>query len=176
MIECARCKQHKPEDSFRRDGRKENGRSSYCISCSNAASLASHHKHKATKPSKLAYIRHWYANRSEEQRMVDRARGAAKNTGVSVAVVTEFLLRSPPVACCDICGSRLVVRPHLETDGPVAEPTEGLPTAHVDHCHGTGLLRGLLCSPCNSGLGLMKDDLTRVKKAAEYLEAFDIFN
>lgn len=39
----------------------------------------------------------------------------------------------------------------------------------VDHCHTTSEIRGLLCSKCNQGLGLFKDDPALLAKAAEYL-------
>lgn len=39
----------------------------------------------------------------------------------------------------------------------------------VDHCHETGKVRGLLCRDCNQGLGLYRDNITRLHKAAEYL-------
>jgi Recombination endonuclease VII len=41
---------------------------------------------------------------------------------------------------------------------------------HVDHCHTTKKVRGLLCSKCNQGLGLFEDSLTSLRKAIEYLE------
>ncbi len=39
----------------------------------------------------------------------------------------------------------------------------------VDHNHATGKVRGLICDFCNKGLGLMKDDIETILKAAEYL-------
>ena len=41
---------------------------------------------------------------------------------------------------------------------------------HIDHCHGTGKIRGLLCTSCNKAIGLMKDDPIRLQKAIEYLK------
>jgi hypothetical protein len=40
----------------------------------------------------------------------------------------------------------------------------------VDHCHTTGLFRGLLCGHCNTALGLFKDDISSLKNAIRYLE------
>ena len=40
----------------------------------------------------------------------------------------------------------------------------------VDHCHITGKIRGLLCTPCNTALGLFKDNEFIINKALEYLK------
>lgn len=39
----------------------------------------------------------------------------------------------------------------------------------IDHCHDTGLVRGLLCHHCNVGLGHFKHDTALLDKAAAYL-------
>jgi len=48
-------------------------------------------------------------------------------------------------------------------------PTEDRRLA-IDHCHKSGIVRGLLCSRCNIGLGYFLDDPIRLKSAIEYLE------
>jgi hypothetical protein len=40
---------------------------------------------------------------------------------------------------------------------------------HIDHCHKTGKIRGLLCQSCNMGLGNFKDNPSLLLKAVEYL-------
>lgn len=40
----------------------------------------------------------------------------------------------------------------------------------VDHCHKTGLIRGLLCMECNRALGRWRDDDARVIAAGEYVK------
>jgi Recombination endonuclease VII len=41
----------------------------------------------------------------------------------------------------------------------------------VDHCHRTGLIRGLLCPRCNTALGHADDDLNTLRGLIEYLDA-----
>jgi hypothetical protein len=60
--------------------------------------------------------------------------------------------------CCAICMS----------------PTpKGRGTFHVDHCHKTGTIRGLLCHDCNTGIGKFGDNIEALRKAVNYLERFN---
>lgn len=39
----------------------------------------------------------------------------------------------------------------------------------VDHCHGTQLVRGLLCGNCNRGIGCLKENPSILRAAIRYL-------
>ena len=43
----------------------------------------------------------------------------------------------------------------------------------VDHSHETGQVRGLLCHKCNVGIGMLKDNLTVLRSAVDYLDSVD---
>lgn len=40
---------------------------------------------------------------------------------------------------------------------------------NLDHCHTTGRIRGILCTPCNLLLGKVKDSVELLQSAIEYL-------
>lgn len=42
----------------------------------------------------------------------------------------------------------------------------------VDHCHESGLIRGLLCDPCNTALGLLRECPTRMDALKAYINNF----
>ncbi len=42
-------------------------------------------------------------------------------------------------------------------------------SAVIDHCHGSGEIRGVLCGHCNTGIGALKDNIDSLKRAIEYL-------
>jgi hypothetical protein len=43
----------------------------------------------------------------------------------------------------------------------------------VDHCHNTGTVRGLLCTKCNTVIGMANDSLEIIRRAVKYLEKYE---
>ncbi|UEL35039.1 endonuclease VII domain-containing protein [Rhodococcus sp. C1] len=56
---------------------------------------------------------------------------------------------------CAICGAE--------------EEGRGYGYLHVDHCHTSSKVRGLLCFSCNAGIGHFEDDTDRLRSAIAYL-------
>jgi hypothetical protein len=61
---------------------------------------------------------------------------------------------------CAICNVLL----SLTQDGPKGN------RVHVDHCHRTGKVRGLLCTKCNTILGMANDNASTLAAAIIYLD------
>lgn len=75
-----------------------------------------------------------------------------KGYGITIEHYNEMLTQQD--GCCAICGA--------------PENKDGR-KLYVDHCHGTGVVRGLLCHKCNSGIGAFRDSPALVEKALSYL-------
>lgn len=56
-----------------------------------------------------------------------------------------------------------------EQENKCAICTTFMEAPHVDHCHTTKEVRGLLCDKCNRGIGFLKDDTDILKSAIKYL-------
>ena len=97
------------------------------------------------------------------QQTRERHRAAGRKASLKLRYgLTEDAVKAMMEAvgnCCEICD-----KPLLFTSNNTAD------SAHIDHCHDTGNIRGILCSRCNSGLGFFDDKEYLVKKALTYLE------
>lgn len=49
---------------------------------------------------------------------------------------------------------------------------DGLIGEHIDHCHKTGEVRGILCRSCNHALGFLKDNIETINRLGEYLKQY----
>lgn len=78
--------------------------------------------------------------------------------GVDATRYQEMLREQGGV--CAICG-----QPERTADGLSGKPKD----LAVDHDHATGAVRALLCSACNTAIGLFNDDVALLAKAQSYV-------
>lgn len=67
----------------------------------------------------------------------------------------------------------LITFPDLKCGICQLQMTENTRFMHLDHCHTTGEIRGILCHNCNLGLGHFKDSVVFLEAAIDYLYEMD---
>ncbi len=83
-----------------------------------------------------------------------RRRELRRVYGLTLEMYDELLASQD--GCCAICRDFSRGRP-----------------LHVDHCHTTGRVRGILCFTCNTALGKFRDSRDLLQKADQYLAKND---
>ncbi len=91
-----------------------------------------------------------------KKRTKKNANAARLKREYNLSLAQFNILFSAQVGCCAICDT------HQSTLGKALA---------VDHCHTTGKVRGLLCSNCNTAIGMLRDSIELLDKAKEYLKS-----
>jgi len=138
---CTGCQTEKPLADFWMD-RQRGKPKSRCKSCTVEAA-------RAWRKRRPGYEKARY----ERCRTETRERHLIRKYGVSLTDYDRMLAGQD--GKCAICGR--------------TEDTQHNGVFHVDHCHKTGAVRGLLCRGCNHVLGHVGDDPEVLKRAIEYL-------
>ena len=105
-------------------------------------------------PCKVAYNRERRISNREHMLAIERRSKFKNQYGITVEDYEQMLAAQG--GGCAICGATV--------------PSSRTKFFAVDHCHTTGVVRGLLCTKCNRGLGLFNDDTDRLSAAVRYLE------
>lgn len=98
------------------------------------------------KECKTKEYRVWYEDNRRRLKEKAKASQVKKRYGISIEEYNKHMSTS---VVCEICGTDKKLR--------------------YDHNHDSGEFRGVLCTQCNSGLGLLKDSPERLAKAIVYL-------
>ena len=122
-------------------GRRKNGLAGWCKQCINQYS-----KDRRQDPKVRDVI--LKKDRSRPKRPYSRHSHLAREYGLSVDEFNGMVAKQGGM--CAICNK---------------------PLQCVDHCHLTGVVRGLLCKRCNTGIGMLDDNPSLLMRAAEYLVA-----
>ncbi len=151
MKRCSRCKVKKPLDTFNSDKSKSDGRFRWCRACSSEnIKRAAEYRARNRKAICAKSLARYRANKSSIADSV-----AARRVGISAIEYRRLVADSGGI--CAICDRR-----------PSAGRSRRL---HLDHCHATGVVRGMLCHLCNVGLGHFGENIEVMERAVEYLRA-----
>jgi len=191
---CSRCDRVLPISEFYPDASRKSGFASSCKEC--RRTLARARYRNDPEPAKRQRREYWEQNRSrlipkererhqrnketrnagkrrhyQENRARINAYDRARNPLRREAVRNRRLQKSYGISLddynrmvaeqnnqCAICGG--APRGYGKNDNVL----------HVDHCHKTGKVRGLLCSNCNLVLGGINDSIDLLRNAITYLE------
>ena len=164
MKTCKICGVRKFNDNFYVKDRKTERLDSKCKDCQKEISRKYYEENGKTVRERV------YAYQKANPEVQARARAKRKangkrrladvrqNYGVSPEQYAEMLERAGGV--CEICGR---VPSEVSKKGPC-----------IDHCHDSSKVRGILCAPCNMGIGHLRDDPEVLRKAIEYLETHSV--
>jgi hypothetical protein len=162
---CRICGEEKPLTEFHRASGTRDGHRGECKTCFRQQWKARYDADPLQRRRAVERARAWQQRNPERYAAFLKRRNASpaykrslrashlkRKYGLTVADYETMLVAQH--GGCAICGSP-------EPDGQ---------SLHVDHCHGSGAVRGLLCFRCNAGLGQFDHDGDRLAAAAAYLQ------
>lgn len=156
---CARCRAVLPSHRFIEDkSSREDWLSRYCVACDpNFTRLEREIDKKRTKiESAKPTTNPRQLTPSARQGKNDRL---LRKYGINYSEFKK--LYKAQKGLCGICG-----KPEQKRASTFSSRFKDL---SVDHCHKTGAVRGLLCSQCNTAIGLLGDTAEALLKAYQYL-------
>lgn len=171
MKTCQRCRITREDSQFRLQKRGSTRRRNVCKVC--AADEAKARRTQITPEMRERYrvagVAYRAANRerlrsdARERYARDPSRRRAQDRALKYGLTAEEFaaMRSAQANACAVCD-----RPQKADRFGVVRDLS------VDHCHASGEVRGLLCSNCNTAIGLLGDDPERARALATYLEAY----
>lgn len=143
---CPACKEHKPLEQFSKNRHSSTGYTSYCKPCA----YARFGKLRERDPEYVARKgREWRAKNPE------RARDLLLRYNYGIEIGTYGTMLAAQAGLCAICKTEI--------------PGGNNIRFHVDHCHDTKKVRGLLCHHCNIGLGNFFHSSEKLSAAIRYL-------
>ena len=114
---------------------------------------------------------HWYKSDSGKPRT--RVNGSCRECRCKLAKETRELKKkiipySPKPSereLCEACGRQV-----YKNQSDIPKGVDGTYSWNFDHEHGTENFRGWICTPCNTGFGLLGDTYESILKRLEFLK------
>jgi len=160
---CARCKELLSYAEFNKHKSTKDGLQCYCLDC---------HK-KAMKASRLRAAPEQQKKRcrtcGDVKALIDFHRNAVAKSGRRSECIDcrRFTKR---IAKYKVAASDPMFRSTVCQNDECQEPLSWDRQTHIDHCHKTGEVRGVLCMRCNLSLGNAGDSPEKLRGLADYAE------
>lgn len=176
---CSKCKETKPTEEFWHSSRSKDRFTRHCKSCKNATEkickkcsllksledftkLARGEFGRDTQCRDCKHLseKHYYYNSDKIRKNRTRQQRVRKYNLTD----TEYQnMISRQNNCCAIC--LILLDDTIDNTNTNIRP-------RIDHCHTTGIVRGILCGQCNVGLGHFYDNEESLLNAILYLRKY----
>jgi hypothetical protein len=151
---CSGCKKTKVVDEFGKQSKRKDGLAFRCKSCMRKY-LRTRYKNPQIRAKLLANTAKW----RDENPDAEANKHLKRKYGITIDDYNRMFAEQGGV--CAICKSAEKTRRRKKTNDD-----ERLA---VDHCHETGVVRGLLCFKCNTAMGSLGDSQDQVMRVIHYL-------
>jgi len=176
LRKCSLCKLEHSLDAFTKNKSDPKGRNYECFECRNTENYKNQNKLKRKiyydKNRENILIKHKTPEFKENNRRVEKIRYNKNKKKASESNRKKLLKREYDITTEDYCN--LLIQQEYRCKICSKHNDELKFNLFVDHDHKTGLVRGLLCPICNTGLGMFKDNPEIIIKAYEYLVKYNI--
>ncbi|GAA2261672.1 recombination endonuclease VII [Streptomyces ruber] len=174
---CTRCKWELPVAAFARDKNRRDGMQVRCRKCVAEYGAAHYRRRRESEGKEVREKADVPAGHKlcrtcgEIKPHSEWHRNATASDGLSTRCKTCRAAQSRRDHLKRQCGITEAERDELiASQGGVCCICSAAVPEHVDHCHGTGKVRGVLCFSCNAALGQLKDRPDAIRRAAAYVE------
>jgi hypothetical protein len=147
---CPKCKVEKPYSEYPKNKYGRYGIATYCLSCSADIVRARRATPEGQAVHRAASKRWREANKERHKDNNARWRYGIDHGTYDAMIIAQD-------GKCAICQT--------------TDPGKGLARFHIDHCHDSKQVRGLLCDQCNHGLGHFRDNTEFLSRAISYLRS-----
>ncbi len=164
LRKCKGCGEVKPLTNFHKNRKGSESRKYKCKTCTNAEAKewarnhpenvkASQRKRRAADAERFREKERAYYQKTKERRLELKKLERFRRYGITYDAFFELL--GGQDFACSICQETF----------EEADPRN----VHIDHCHDSSRVRGILCRNCNIGIGHLKESPDLLRRAADYL-------
>jgi len=158
MKECSQCNVNRSLKDYHKEAKSADGLRANCKICNkeyrkkHSARIKMYNvKYCAENKDKLRAAKSAYDKLNK-----DRIRDYQMQKNYGISLEDRQVLSESQEHCCGIC--------------TISEVDTSSGRLSIDHDHASGVVRGLLCQPCNVAIGSLKDSSAVALKASEYLK------